>query len=46
MGRALKADRVLLEIDQGKRSGYELRASHSEPKLEEGEQPAELPSGS
>jgi NADP-dependent 3-hydroxy acid dehydrogenase YdfG len=46
VGRALKADRVLLEIDQGKRSGYELRASHSEPKLEEGEQPAELPSGS
>ena len=45
VGHALKADRVLLEIDQGKRNQYELRASHSEPKLEEGEQPAELPSG-
>jgi NAD(P)-dependent dehydrogenase (short-subunit alcohol dehydrogenase family) len=45
VGHALKADRVLLEIDQGERNQYELRASHSEPKLEEGEQPAELPSG-
>ena len=46
IGRALKADRVLLEIDRSKRDGYELRASHSEPKLEEGERQAELPSGS
>jgi NAD(P)-dependent dehydrogenase (short-subunit alcohol dehydrogenase family) len=45
VGHALKADRVLLEIDESKRNQYELRASHSEPKLEEGEQPAELPSG-
>ena len=40
MGRALKADRVLTDIDAGVRSGYELRAAKSEPGLEQpGEQP-------
>jgi short-subunit dehydrogenase len=37
--RALKADRVLLEVDHSKRSSYELRAAKSEPGLEPG--PAE-----
>jgi short-subunit dehydrogenase len=40
MGRALKADRVLTDIDAGARSGYELRAARSKPGLEQpGEQP-------
>ncbi|MGI8593671.1 MAG: SDR family oxidoreductase [Solirubrobacteraceae bacterium] len=43
--RALKADRVLMEIDENGRAGYELRAAHSEPKLEEGEEAVQLPSG-
>ncbi len=43
--RALKADRVLLEIDQSRRAGYELRAAHSEPKLGAGEEAARLPAG-
>jgi short-subunit dehydrogenase len=42
MGRAMKADRVLTDIDSGVRSGYELRASHSEPGLEPGGEPARL----
>jgi short-subunit dehydrogenase len=33
MSRALKADRVLTDIDAGVRSGYELRAARSEPGL-------------
>jgi len=45
IGRALKADRVLLEIDQSRRAGYELRAAHSEPKLGEGEEATRLPAG-
>ncbi len=44
IGHALKADRVLLEIDQGRRAGYELRAAHSEPEVEAAEKPARLPS--
>jgi short-subunit dehydrogenase len=40
MGRALRADRVLAEANPDVRRGYELRASHSEPALEEApEQP-------
>ncbi|MGA2321891.1 MAG: SDR family oxidoreductase [Solirubrobacteraceae bacterium] len=34
MARALKADRVLTEIDTDTRRSYELRASRSEPRLE------------
>jgi NADP-dependent 3-hydroxy acid dehydrogenase YdfG len=34
MARALKADRVLTDIDVDTRRGYELRASRSEPSLE------------
>jgi NADP-dependent 3-hydroxy acid dehydrogenase YdfG len=40
--RALKADRVLAEADPNARKGYELRASHSEPGLEEGEPQKQL----
>lgn len=42
VARALKADKVLTQIDQGKRRAYELRASRSEPGLEPGGQPAQL----
>ena len=46
VGRAFKADRVLMDVDERRRAGYELRAAHSEPSLEEGSQPAQLlPSG-
>ncbi|HEV7496400.1 SDR family oxidoreductase [Baekduia sp.] len=34
LSRALKADKVLIELDAGKRAAYELRASHSDPALE------------
>jgi NADP-dependent 3-hydroxy acid dehydrogenase YdfG len=40
--RALKADRVLAEADTGARAGYELRASHSEPGLEPGDDQRQL----
>lgn len=43
--RALKADRVLDQVDEGSRRDYELRAAHSEPGLEPGVQPKELSSG-
>ena len=36
--RALKADRVLLQADPNARAAYELRASHSEPGLESGDE--------
>ncbi len=36
LGRALKADRVLTEIDTRARAAYELRASASEPGLQAG----------
>jgi NAD(P)-dependent dehydrogenase (short-subunit alcohol dehydrogenase family) len=39
IGRALKADRVLAGADAGVRRGYELRASRSEPALEESRTP-------
>src|ERR1044071_6920798 len=36
LSRALKADQVLMQIDEGKRAAYELRASKSDPALEAG----------
>src|SRR5262249_52919468 len=42
IARALKADKVLLERDDTVRNAYELRASHSEPGLEPGEERKEL----
>jgi NAD(P)-dependent dehydrogenase (short-subunit alcohol dehydrogenase family) len=42
MGRALKADRVLAEANPEIRRAYELRASHSEPALEEAPDPPQL----
>ena len=42
IARALKADRVLAQADPDARKGYELRAAHSEPGLEEGEQQKQL----
>ena len=40
--RALKADKVLANVDTGARAGYELRASHSEPGLEPGDEQRQL----
>jgi NADP-dependent 3-hydroxy acid dehydrogenase YdfG len=42
MARALKADRVLADFDRTARAGYELRAAHSEPGLEPGEDRLQL----
>jgi len=42
MARAMKADRVLTDIDTGTRRGYEIRASHSEPALEAAEEQPQL----
>ena len=42
IARALKADKVLAQADPNARKGYELRASHSEPGLEEGEHQKQL----
>jgi NADP-dependent 3-hydroxy acid dehydrogenase YdfG len=42
LARALKADRILAHADTDARRGYELRASHSDPSLEPGQQPREL----
>jgi NADP-dependent 3-hydroxy acid dehydrogenase YdfG len=42
LSRALKADKVLSELDSGKRAAYELRASHSDPALEAGEETKQL----
>jgi NADP-dependent 3-hydroxy acid dehydrogenase YdfG len=42
VARALKADRVLAQADPDARKGYELRASHSEPGLEEGDEQKQL----
>jgi NADP-dependent 3-hydroxy acid dehydrogenase YdfG len=42
MARAMKADRVLAGADLNRRRDYELRASHSEPGLEPGEQQPQL----
>jgi NADP-dependent 3-hydroxy acid dehydrogenase YdfG len=44
MSRAMKADKVLAQIDEGKRRDYELRASRSEPGLEPGDAPRQLTS--
>ena len=40
--RALKADKVLAEADPNARRAYELRASHSEPALESGDEAKQL----
>ncbi|MGI8659517.1 MAG: SDR family oxidoreductase [Thermoleophilaceae bacterium] len=40
VARALGADRVLADADASARRGYELRASHSEPGLEPGDERA------
>ena len=42
ISRALKADRVLMQIDEGARQAYELRASHSDPALDAAEAPKQL----
>jgi NADP-dependent 3-hydroxy acid dehydrogenase YdfG len=42
VARAMKVDRVLDDADAGARRGYELRASHSEPGLEPGDEPKAL----
>ncbi len=42
LGRAMKADRVLTEIDTQARAAYELRASASEPGLEQGSEQARI----
>jgi NADP-dependent 3-hydroxy acid dehydrogenase YdfG len=42
IARVIKADRVLFEADPAARSGYELRASKSEPGLEPGEEHEQL----
>jgi short-subunit dehydrogenase len=46
MGRALKADRVLTDIDADLRRGYDLRAARSEPGLEPAAEQARLTSAS
>jgi hypothetical protein len=40
---ALKADKVLWDADPNARAGYELRAAKSEPGLEPGDTPEQLP---
>jgi NADP-dependent 3-hydroxy acid dehydrogenase YdfG len=42
IARAMKADRVLFEADPDARKGYELRAAHSEPGLESGDEQRQL----
>ena len=42
IARALKADKVLAQADPNARRGYELRAAHSEPGLEEGDRQKQL----
>jgi short-subunit dehydrogenase len=44
MARAMKADRVLAGADSIARRNYELRASHSEPGLEAGDEQQQIPS--
>jgi NADP-dependent 3-hydroxy acid dehydrogenase YdfG len=44
MARAMKADQVLMGADHRARAAYELRAAHSEPGLEPGEEPRRLAS--
>lgn len=42
IARGMKADRVLFEADPNARKGYELRAAHSEPGLESGDEQKQL----
>jgi NADP-dependent 3-hydroxy acid dehydrogenase YdfG len=42
LSRALKADQVLARIDTGKRAAYELRATHSGPALDAGDEAKQL----
>lgn len=35
LGRAMKADRILVDADMGARAAYEARASHADPGVEE-----------
>lgn len=44
ISRALKADKVLMEVDAGKRANYQLRASKSDPSLEAGDDTKQLTS--
>ena len=44
MARAMKADRVLANADTIKRRGYELRASRSQPALDDGGETPQIPS--
>ncbi len=43
LGRAFKADKILAEADQNARRDYELRAAHSDPGLEAGDEAKQLP---
>lgn len=43
VSRAFKADKVLAGADRNARRGYELRAAHSEPGLEPGDEVKQLP---
>jgi short-subunit dehydrogenase len=43
VARALKADKVIWDADMSARKNYELRAAHSEPGLEPGSDPEQLP---
>ncbi len=39
LGRLMKVDKLMTEVDQGARRAYEERAAHSEPALEQGAEP-------
>ncbi len=43
LGRAFKADKILAEADPDARRDYELRAAHSDPGLEAGDEAKQLP---
>ena len=43
LGRAFKADKILAGADRDARRTYELRASHSDPGLEAGDEAKQLP---
>jgi NADP-dependent 3-hydroxy acid dehydrogenase YdfG len=43
LGRAFKADKILAEADLNARRDYELRAAHSDPGLEAGDEAKQLP---
>jgi len=45
VGRALRVDKVLAGADPNARRSYELRAAHSDPGLEPGEESKQLPAG-